>query len=165
VTSRAPLRSGNAPSDIDAVLHGWMSEWHAKGLPGELDHVHAPDERGHYHWLVRLRGDEKDVITIWFSLRQRTVHVECELMPAPEENKEALYAFLLKKNAELREVHLALGPEQGVYLVTQLPAAEITADRVDELLGAVLTYVDELFVNAMSLGYQSLYRRRKGSRS
>lgn len=161
MTSRVPLRSDNAPSEIDEVLHAWLTEWRAKSFEGELEHVHTPDDRGHYHWLIRLRGEEKDVLTVWFSLRQRTVHVECELMPAPEENKEELYAFLLAKNAEMREVHLAIGPEKGIYLVTQIPAGELTFDRVDELLGAIVAYVDELFVTAMSLGFQSLYRRRK----
>ena len=52
----------------------------------------APDDRGHYHWMIRLRGEEKDVIALWLTLRQRTVHVETQLMPAPEENRETLYS-------------------------------------------------------------------------
>lgn len=69
----------------------------------------AADERGHWRWLVRLRGDEKDVVATWLTLRQRTVHVETEVTPAPQENHEALYRYLLIKNAELHGVHLALG--------------------------------------------------------
>ena len=38
-------------------------------------------------------------------------------MPAPEENREELYRYLLVKNHELRELHLAIGPEDGIYLV------------------------------------------------
>ncbi len=45
-------------------------------------------------------------------------------MPAPEENREALLRFLLVKNAELRDVHFAIGPEEGVYLMTQIPMNE-----------------------------------------
>ena len=41
--------------------------------------------------LVRaLRGDEKDVFTIWFHLRQRTLHYETYVMPSPEENRGLL---------------------------------------------------------------------------
>ena len=72
---------------------------------------------------VRLRGEEKDVITLWLSLRQRTVHVETEVMPAPEENREALYRYLLVKNADLRDLHLAIGPEDGIYLVPRSRSA------------------------------------------
>jgi hypothetical protein len=110
---------------------------------------------------VRLKGDERDVITMWFSLRQRTVHVETEVMPAPEENREALYRFLLVKNAEWRELHLAIGPEDGIYLVTQVPINEVTIERLDELVGAGVTYVDEIFPTIMAMGLPALYRRRR----
>jgi hypothetical protein len=88
------------------------------------------------------------------------VHVETELMPAPEENREALLRFLLVKNAELREVHFAIGPEEGIYLMTQIPINEVDVDRLDELVGATLTYVDEIYPTAMTLGLPALYRRR-----
>jgi len=127
---------------------------------GEVEHQHTPDTKGHWHWLIRLHGDEKDVITIWLSLRQRTVHVETELMPAPEENHEELYRFMLVKNAELRLVHLAIGPEAGIYLMTEVPVGDLSVERLDELVGATMTYVDEIFPTAMTMGYGSLYRRR-----
>jgi hypothetical protein len=82
-------------------------------------------------------------------------------MPAPEENIEALYRYLLVKNHELRELHLAIGPEAGIYLVTQVPVAELTAERMDELVGATVTYVDDMFPTVMSMGLPSIYRRRR----
>ncbi|HEV3267086.1 MAG TPA: type III secretion system chaperone, partial [Acidimicrobiales bacterium] len=120
-----------------------------------------PDDKGHFHWLIRLKGEEKDVITLWLSLRQRTVYAETELMPAPEENREELYRYLMVKNHELRELHLAIGPEAGIYLVTQIPIQELTVERLDELVGATVTYVDEIFPTAMTMGLGSVYRRRK----
>jgi hypothetical protein len=81
-------------------------------------------------------------------------------MPAPEENREALYRYLLVKNAELRDLHLAIGPEDGIYLVAQVPIGEVTFERLDELVGATVHYVDEIFPTAMSMGLASLYRRR-----
>ena len=129
--------------------------------PIMFEHQPLPDDRGHYHWLVRLKGEERDVITLWLSLRQRTVHVETEVMPAPEQNREQLYHFILAKNAELREVHLAIGPEDGIYLVTHVPIGEVTVERLDEVVGATLTYVDEIFPTIMAMGLPSLYRRRR----
>jgi hypothetical protein len=111
--------------------------------------------------LIRLKGDERDVITLWLSLRQRTVFAETELMPAPEENIEALYRYLRVKNHELRELHLAIGPEAGIYLVTQVPIQELNVERMDELVGATVTYVDEMFPTVMSMGLASVYRRRR----
>jgi hypothetical protein len=140
----------------------WAQQWHASALLG-VEHQPLPDDRGHFHWLIRLKGEEKDVITLWLSLRQRTVHVETEVTPAPEENRETLYRYLMVKNAELRELHLAIGPEDGIYLMAQIPIRELTKERLDEVVGATLTYVEEIYPTAMTIGLSSLYRRRRKS--
>jgi hypothetical protein len=152
------LGDGDSARRLNEEIESWSTQW--SGTLLGIEHQPMPDDRGHYHWLIRLKGDEKDVITLWLSLRQRSVHVETELMPAPEENREALLRFLLVRNAELREVHFAIGPEEGIYLMTQIPMNEIDVDRLDELVGATLTYVDEIYPTAMSMGLPGLYRRR-----
>ena len=141
-------------------MSSWSAQWHASALLG-IEHQPLADDRGHFHWLIRLRGEEKNVITLWLSLRQRTVHVETEVMPAPEENRELLYRYMLVKNAELRELHLAIGPEDGIYLMAQIPMGEVTTERLDEVVGATLTYVEEIFPTAMAMGLPALYRRRR----
>lgn len=159
--TRAPLSDADAAARLSTTLSEWEQQWHASSFVGQIEHQDLPDDRGHFHWLIRLRGEERDVITLWLSLRQRTVFVETELMPAPEENVEALYRYLLVKNHELRELHLAIGPEAGIYLVTQVPIGELTVERMDELVGATVTYVDDMFPTVMSMGLPSMYRRRR----
>jgi Putative bacterial sensory transduction regulator len=158
--TRAPLGDADSAQHLDDTVTSWAQLWHASALLG-IEHQPLADDRGHFHWLIRLRGEEKDVITLWLSLRQRTVHVETEVMPAPEENHETLYRYLLVKNAELRELHLAIGPEAGIYLMAQIPMGELTIERLDEVVGATLTYVEEIYPTAMTMGLSSLYRRRK----
>jgi hypothetical protein len=162
LSERAPLGDAESARRLDATVTSWAKQWHASDLLG-VEHQALPDDRGHFHWLIRLKGDEKDVITLWLSLRQRTVHVETEVTPAPEENRETLYRYLLTKNAELRELHLAIGPEDGIYLMAQIPIAEMTTERLDEVVGATLTYVEEIYPTAMTMGLPSLYRRRRKS--
>jgi hypothetical protein len=159
--TRAPLSDADAATTLNETLQEWAREWTAGSHVGSVEHQELPDDRGHFHWLIRLKGDEKDVITMWLSLRQRTVFVETELMPAPEEDLETLYRFLLVKNHELRELHLAIGPEAGIYLVAQVPVGELNVARMDELAGATLTYVDEMYPTVMTMGLPSLYRRRR----
>jgi hypothetical protein len=145
---------------VDAVITAWASQWRDEGLFGEVEHRDEPDDRGHYHWLIRLRGEEKDVVTLWLSLRQRRVHVETEVMAAPEVNVEAVYRFAMVKNADLGLVHLALGPEDGIYLVGALAYAELDVERLDELVGETLTCVDEVYPTMMTMAHPGLYRRR-----
>jgi Putative bacterial sensory transduction regulator len=160
LSERAPLGDAESARRLDATVSSWAKEWRASALLG-VEHQALADDRGHFHWLIRLKGEEKDVITLWLSLRQRTVHVETEVTPAPEENRETLYRYLLTKNAELRELHLAIGPEDGIYLMAQIPIVEMTTERLDEVVGATLIYVEEIYPTAMTMGLPSLYRRRR----
>jgi hypothetical protein len=157
VNQTAPLRGEDDQARIHELLVAATAAWGS-----ELEHQSVPDERGHWHWLVRQRGEERDHITIWFSLRQRSVRVECEVIPAPDHGHEAIYQYCLTRNAEIRELHLALGPERGIYLVAHVPAGDLDAARLDELVGACATYVDEMFPTLMSMAFPGQYRRRRG---
>jgi hypothetical protein len=94
---RAPIGASNAPEELDAVIREWERLWHANGLVADVEHASHSDNKGQYHWMIRLRGDEKDVIALWLTLRQRTVHFETQVMPAPEEHFETLYKYLLEE--------------------------------------------------------------------
>ena len=145
---------------LDELLVAWAREWTAGGLFGEIEHRDEPDPRGDYHWLLRVRGEEKDVITLWFRLAPRRVHVECELIPAPEENVETLFRFLLARNATLVPLHAAIGPEDGLYLVGSFALEEMSAAKVDEIVATTVTAVDEIYPTAMTMAHPRWYRRR-----
>ncbi len=54
------------------------------------------------------------------TLRQRTLHYETYFMPAPEENVEALYDYLLRTNTRLYAMRFAIGLEDAVYLGSRI---------------------------------------------
>ncbi len=156
-----PIADDGAAATLSATITQWSEPWFASGVLRALETTGEPDERGHYRWLIRLAGEEKEFVTLWVTLRQRTVHFEAQVMPAPEEKIEDVFRFLLTKNADLYGLHLALGPEAAVYLVGRVPVGDLNAERLDELCGAALHYVDEIFPTAMTMGLGSLYRRRR----
>ena len=78
-------------------------------------------EPGERRWYVRLRGEEKDFTTIWFTLGQRTLQYETYVMPAPEENHAAFYEHLLRRNAKLVGAQFCIGAEDAVFLVGAFP--------------------------------------------
>lgn len=114
-------------------------------------------------WFVRLTGEEKAYITVWFSLRERTLHVETQFMPAPEENVAQCFEYLLRVNRKLHNLRFAIGDEDAVYLVGTVPVTGIDDDLLDNLLGAAYAYSEEHFPTAMTIGYASKYRRRSRS--
>ena len=72
-------------------------------------------------WYLRLKGEEKEFVTVWLTLRQRTLRHEAQFMPAPETNVEATWRYLLKRNADLLGMAFALGDEDAIYLVGRVP--------------------------------------------
>ena len=125
---------------------------------GAVVAVDRQEELG--RWYLRLRGEEKDVVTVWLTVRQRTLHHETQVMPAPEVNVDATFEYLLRRNAELHQMRFALGPEDAVYLVGEVPVASVTEDELDRIVGSSLQYVDESFPTAMAIGFAGRYRRR-----
>jgi len=159
--SSTPLAPADSPQSLDDLLKRWSTPWFDSGVLVAIETTNGPDDRGHYRWLLRFRGDEKDYVTLWLSLRQRTLHVEVQVMPAPEDNVEDVYRYVLTKNADLYGLHVALGPESALYLVGRFAVGEVTADKLDGIVGAALSYVDEIFPTAMTMGLPALYRRRR----
>jgi hypothetical protein len=159
--SPAPIADADAAVTLAALLDEWSQPWFDGGTLVALEAAESADRIGHFHWLLRFKGDEKEFVTLWLTLRQRTVFIEVQVMPAPEENVEAVYRFLLAKNAALHPLHAALGPEDAVYLVGRVPVGEVNLEVLDELAGAAVHYVDQIFPTAMELGMGSFYRRRR----
>ena len=66
-------------------------------------------------------GEEKDFTTVWLTLGQRTLRYETYVMPAPEENREAVMEVLLRRNDTLVGAHFSIGHEDAIYLRGELP--------------------------------------------
>jgi hypothetical protein len=109
-------------------------------------------------WFIRLAGEEKQYTTIWFHLRERTLHFETQFMPAPEENREELFEYLLRLNNKLFGVRFSIGDEDAIYLMGQLPWSAVDEDELDRIVGSAYAYTEQWFRPAMRIGYQSKFR-------
>jgi hypothetical protein len=146
-----------AVSCIDA----WVArELASGGLLIAAERQEVTDRTASQRWYLRFKGEEKDFITVWFTLRQRTLHHEVQFMPAPEENVADTLAYLMRCNANLYGMWFSLGPEDAVYLVGKVPAALIDDDELDRIAGSSVIYVDDHFPTAMTLAHPTMYRRR-----
>lgn len=151
---------------VDAVV-ARIDAWAARELSPAgsfglvaAEHEAVTDRTASHRWYLRFRGEEKDFITVWLTLRQRTLHHEAQFMPAPEANEEQVLRYLMRRNAELYAMAFCLGPEDAIYLVGRVPVALVDDDELDRIAGSSLVYVDDHFPTAMSLGHPRLYRRR-----
>jgi hypothetical protein len=114
-------------------------------------------ETGERRWYVRVLGEAKDVFTIWFTLRQRTLHYETYVMPAPEENHAAFFEHLLRRNHKLTGAAFTIGAEDAVFLEGTLPVHAVDAGELDRILGSLYAYVEQCFVPALRIGYASRF--------
>ncbi len=110
-------------------------------------------------WYVRLIGEEKAVITVWLTLGQRTLHYETYFMPAPLERRADCYEYLLKANLKLFGMRFAVGAEDAVYLVGQMPLSAVDGPELDRVIGSVYAYSERYFRPAMTIGYGSKFGR------
>ncbi|CAN5681030.1 hypothetical protein BH20ACT2_BH20ACT2_08850 [soil metagenome] len=114
-------------------------------------------EPGERRWFVRLQGEEKDTFTIWFTLRQRTLHYETYVMPAPEENHQQFYEHLLRRNQKLYGAAFTIGAEDAVFLAGHLSLRALSVEELDRVLGSLYAYVEQCFRPALRIGYASRF--------
>jgi hypothetical protein len=142
------------PAEPEALITSWL------GAQLEENPILEAVERDQEQrrWYVRLRGEERDVTTIWLTLGQRTLHYETYFMPAPEERHQELYEYLLRRNQRLFAMRFSIGPEDAIYLVGQLPVTAIDEAELDRIVGTTYATVEQYFRPAMRIGYASKFR-------
>lgn len=155
------------PEALDAaglvVLERRVDEWLAE-LLAQHDHVAAvdrdPDDarRNIVRWYVRMRGEDKEFITVWLTLGQRTLRYETYVMPAPEENSDLLNEQLLHRNDTLVGAHFSIGAEEAVYLRGAIESVTLTKERLDETLGVLYAQVEQSFLSLLRIGYPRFFQ-------
>ena len=154
MTDTAPA-SNDELDGLERLIGSWLAAA-AEANPA-IDAVER-GPAGERRWYVRIRGDEKDVWTIWFTLGQRTLHYETYLIPAPEENHARFYEHLLRRNRRLTGLKLEIGAENAVFLSGATPVARVTAEALDGILGSMYAAVELIFRPAMRIGYATKFR-------
>jgi hypothetical protein len=140
----APVSREAAAAAIEAALADLGLSWESP-QPGS--------------YLVRLEGQHKLATMTWLIVGTHSLHVEAFFCRQPDENHAGFYRFLLERSGRMYGVHFALDQAGDVYLVGRLPISSVSAPEIDRILGCVLTYSDENFDPALSVGFASSIRK------
>jgi hypothetical protein len=157
----ASLAADEERASVTAAVAAFEAQWRGTGDLLGAEHRVITDRTATDRWVLRFKGTEKDVIAIWLTLGQRTVHAEAEVMPAPDEAAASVHELVLTRNASLFGLGYAIGPEHGIYLVARVAAAQVDVEELDRLCGAIVSEVDEVYPTVMLLGFPAHYRRRR----
>ncbi|HEX6967950.1 MAG TPA: YbjN domain-containing protein [Micromonosporaceae bacterium] len=114
---------------------------------------------GEYSYAVTLPGTHKLKTVCNLIVGAYALRVEAFVMRQPDERREELWAWLLRRNARMYGVAFAIDAVGDVYLTGRLSLHAVTEDELDRLLGAVLTYADESFDTMLEIGFGTAIRR------
>lgn len=114
---------------------------------------------GEYSYAVTLPGTHKLKTVCNLIVGDHALRVEAFVMRQPEERREELWAWLLRRNARMYGVAFSIDPAGDVYLTGRLSLSALTEDEIDRLLGSVLTYADESFDTMLEIGFGTAIRR------
>jgi hypothetical protein len=117
------------------------------------------DRTGDYSYAVSLPGAHKLKTICNLIVGEHSLRVEAFVMRQPDENREALWAWLLQRNARMYGVAFAIDDVGDVYLTGRASLPAITPHELDRLLGSVLTYADESFDPMLEIGFGAAIRR------
>jgi Putative bacterial sensory transduction regulator len=146
------VHDDDALADIERRIDGWLA-----GMRSTNPAIEAIDrgDNDQTRWYVRLRGEEKEHITIWFTLGQRTLRYETYVMPVPVENVAQVYELALRRNERLVGAHFAIGIEDAIFLRGELPLVAVNEAELDRVIGSMYAYVEQSFPLLIRLGYAS----------
>jgi hypothetical protein len=148
-----------SPEELDALgarIEAWLQRQREENPV--VAAVERDLESGERRWFIRVLGEQKDVFSIWFHLRQRTLHYETYVLPAPEENHARFYEHLLRRNLRLYGAAFAIGEEDAVFLVGQIDHRAVDDDELDRILGSLYHWTEQFFRPALRIGFESRFR-------
>jgi hypothetical protein len=117
------------------------------------------DKTADSSYVVTLPGSHKLKTACNLIVGEHALRIEAFVMRQPDEQREELWAWLLRRNARMYGVSFSIDGEGDVYLTGRVSLKSLDEDELDRLLGAVLTYADESFDTMLEIGFGTSIRR------
>jgi hypothetical protein len=87
----------------------------------------------------------KESIAATLEIGERSLRAEAFFMRAPEDDTGRAYRVLLERNERSRAWRFAASETGDVWLVADVPLAAVDEEALDQLLGGLVTMVDETY--------------------
>ncbi|MDL9936132.1 YbjN domain-containing protein [Gordonia sp. ABSL1-1] len=111
------------------------------------------------HLIIELPGEKKLKTTVLLTAGRYGVRVEAFVCRKPDEDHEAVYRYLLKRNRRLYGVAYTIDNAGDIYLVGRISVDALDTDEVDRVLGQVLEAADGDFNTLLEIGFHTSIRR------
>jgi hypothetical protein len=135
--------------DTEATVRAYLEdagiEWELGGRAGEF--------------VVTLPGDQKLRTVASLLVGERQTSVSAFVVRNPDENHEAFYRHLLRRNLRMPGLSYAIDTSGDVYVKGEVPTAAVDAAYLDQLFGVVLDAADAPFNDLLVLGFLTSMRK------
>lgn len=143
--AHAALTAISAMDAVETFLTDTQIEWELGGREGE--------------YVVTLPGEKKLRTVVSLVVRDLSTSVSAFVIRNPDENHEAFYRHLLRRNLRMPGLAYAIDTSGDVYVRGEVPTAALDAAYLDRLLGVVLEAADTPFNDLLVLGFLSSMRK------
>jgi len=113
--------------------------WEPGRRPGEL--------------VVTLPGEKKLTTACSLVVGDTSLSLSAFVVRNPDENHEAVYAYLLLRNLKLPGLAYAIDKSGDVYVTGRVPLEAANAAYLDQIFGVVLEAADGAFNELLAMGF------------
>lgn len=113
----------------------------------------APAARRGGGWSVELPSLRRGVIGVGLMAHERTVRMASFVMRAPDRDHAAVYRRMLERNLRMAYWRFGLDADGDVFLAAHLDGQHLDAEHLDQVLGLLVTYVDESYEGLVRTGF------------
>ena len=103
--------------------------------------------------VVTLPGDKKLSTVCSVVVSEQSLSLSAFVVRNPDENHEAVYAYLLRRNLRLPGLAYAIDTSGDVYVTGRVPLQGVSAAYLDQIFGVVLDASDGSFNELLALGF------------
>ena len=112
--------------DPNAVIDDFLSSH-------DLDY----EQKDENTYLITLPGEAKQQTHCALVVGDHSLSINAFVIRKPDENKAAVFEYLLNKNASMYSIAFAVNELGDIYLVGRLPLDAVNEREIDRILGAV----------------------------
>lgn len=154
MTGGAPIAS-DTPNTSDTPISVDTSDAVEQSVREFLDEALIEWEPGRRtgELVVTLPGEKKLKTVCSLVIGDQSLSISAFVVRNPDENHEAVYAYLLRRNLKLPGLAYAIDKSGDVYVTGRVPLAAANAAYLDQIFGVVLEAADGAFNELLAMGF------------
>ena len=103
--------------------------------------------------VVTLPGEKKLKTVCSVVVGEQSLSISAFVVRNPDENHQAVYAYLLRRNLKLPGLAYGIDKSGDVYVTGRVPLEAANAAYLDQIFGVVLEAADSAFNELLALGF------------